>query len=42
MAVVEGELEPGELVVTDGQLRLQQGSKVQIKPAADSAARGTS
>jgi hypothetical protein len=27
--------------VTDGQLRLQQGSKVQIKSAAEPAARGT-
>ena len=41
MAIVDGELAPGELVVTDGQLRLQQGSKVQIKSAADTAARGT-
>ena len=31
----------GERVVTDGQLRLQQGSKVQIKSAAQPAARGT-
>jgi membrane fusion protein, multidrug efflux system len=41
LAIVDGELQPGERVVTDGQLRLQQGSKVQIKPAADTAARGT-
>ena len=39
--IVEGELEPGQRVVVDGQLRLQQGSKVQIKSAADSAARGS-
>lgn len=38
VAIVEGELSPGERVVTDGQLRLQQGSKVQIKAAADTAA----
>lgn len=38
LAVVSGELEPGERVVTDGQLRLRQGSKVQVKAAADSAA----
>jgi membrane fusion protein, multidrug efflux system len=41
VAIVSGELRPGERVVTDGQLRLQQGSKVQIKPAAEPAARGT-
>ena len=40
-SIVEGELEPGQRVVVDGQLRLQQGSKVQIKSAADSAARGS-
>jgi membrane fusion protein, multidrug efflux system len=41
VAIVNGELRPGERVVTDGQLRLQQGSKVQIKSAAEPAARGT-
>jgi multidrug efflux system membrane fusion protein len=41
VAIVDGELSPGERVVTDGQLRLQQGSKVQIKSAAQPAARGT-
>ncbi|HEX6106947.1 MAG TPA: efflux RND transporter periplasmic adaptor subunit [Gemmatimonadales bacterium] len=41
LAVVSGELEPGDRVVTDGQLRLRQGSKVQVKTAADSAARRT-
>ena len=41
LAIVSGELEPGERVVTDGQLRLRQGSKVQVKAAADSAARRT-
>jgi multidrug efflux system membrane fusion protein len=35
LAVVTGQLQPGERVVTDGQLRLRDGSKVQIK------ARGT-
>ena len=38
LAIVSGELQPGERVVTDGQLRLRQGSKVQVKAAADSAA----
>jgi multidrug efflux system membrane fusion protein len=41
VAIVNGELRPGERVVTDGQLRLQQGSKVQIKSVADTAVRGT-
>ena len=41
VAIVDSGLQPGERVVTDGQLRLQQGSKVQIKAAADSAVRGT-
>jgi multidrug efflux system membrane fusion protein len=41
VAIVEGELSPGERVVTDGQLRLQRGSKVQIKTAADTVARGS-
>ena len=31
LAVVSGELQPGDRVVTDGQLRLRQGSKVQVK-----------
>lgn len=33
VAVVEGDLKAGERVVTDGQLRLRPGSKVQIKGA---------
>ena len=33
LAVVSGEIEPGQQVVTDGQLRLRQGSKVQVKGA---------
>jgi membrane fusion protein, multidrug efflux system len=41
IAIVTGELQPGDRVVTDGQLRLRQGSKVQVKTAADSAARRT-
>jgi len=35
-AVIDKGLSAGETVVTDGQLRLQQGSKVQIKGAAGS------
>ncbi len=35
-AVIEKGLQPGETVVTDGQLRLQQGTKVQIKGEAGS------
>jgi len=41
VTIVDAELTPGERVVTDGQLRLQQGSKIQIKTAAQPAARGT-
>jgi multidrug efflux system membrane fusion protein len=31
LAIVTGELKAGDRVVTDGQLRLRQGSKVQVK-----------
>ncbi len=31
IAIVSGEIEPGDRVVVDGQLRLRQGSKVQVK-----------
>ena len=31
LAIVSGEIAPGDRVVTDGQLRLRQGSKVQVK-----------
>ena len=34
IAVVDGDLKAGERVVTDGQLRLRPGSKVQIKGAS--------
>ena len=39
-AVVNGDIQPGDRVVTDGQLRLRQGSKVQVKAAADSSRLG--
>jgi len=39
-AVINGDVQPGDRVVTDGQLRLRQGSKVQIKAAADSSRLG--
>jgi membrane fusion protein, multidrug efflux system len=39
-AIVTGDVQPGDQVVTDGQLRLRQGSKVQIKAAADTARLG--
>jgi multidrug efflux system membrane fusion protein len=39
-AVVSGDVQPGDRVVTDGQLRLRQGSKVQIKAAADTTRLG--
>jgi multidrug efflux system membrane fusion protein len=39
-AIVNGDVQAGDRVVTDGQLRLRQGSKVQIKAAADTARLG--
>ena len=36
-AIVTGDVQPGDRVVVDGQLRLRQGSKVQIKAVADTA-----
>jgi membrane fusion protein, multidrug efflux system len=39
-AVVSGEVAAGDRVVTDGQLRLRQGSKVQIKATPDSTRLG--
>jgi membrane fusion protein, multidrug efflux system len=39
-AIVNGDVQPGERVVTDGQLRLRQGAKVQIKAAADTSRLG--
>ena len=39
-AVVNGDLQAGDRVVVDGQLRLRQGSKVQIKAAADTSRLG--
>lgn len=39
-AVVSGDLQAGDRVVTDGQLRLRQGSKVQIKAAPDTTRLG--
>lgn len=42
LAIVSGDVRPGDRVVTDGQLRLRQGIKVQIKASGDSAqARGS-
>jgi membrane fusion protein, multidrug efflux system len=39
-AVVSGDVQPGDRVVTDGQLRLRQGSKVQIKATPDTTRLG--
>jgi membrane fusion protein, multidrug efflux system len=39
-AVVSGDVQAGDRVVTDGQLRLRQGSKVQIKTTADTTRLG--
>lgn len=40
LAIVRGDVQPGDRVVVDGQLRLRQGSKVQIKAAADTSRLG--
>lgn len=37
IVIVSGQVQPGDRVVTDGQLRLRQGVKVQIKASGDSA-----
>ncbi len=39
-AIVSGGVQEGDRVVVDGQLRLRQGSKVQIKAAADTSRLG--
>jgi multidrug efflux system membrane fusion protein len=39
-AIVNGDIQPGDRVVTDGQIRLRQGAKVQIKAAADTTRLG--
>jgi len=41
MAVIEKGLAPGEVVVTDGQLRLAPGARVQVKAAGGAAGSGT-
>jgi membrane fusion protein, multidrug efflux system len=41
LALVSGEVKPGDRVVVDGQLRLRQGSKVQIKARGDTARAAT-
>jgi len=38
--IVSGDLQAGDQVVVDGQLRLRQGAKVQIKAAADTSRLG--
>jgi multidrug efflux system membrane fusion protein len=40
LSIIDGGVQPGDLVVVDGQLRLRQGSKVQIKAAADTTRLG--
>jgi len=40
LSIVTGDVKPGERVVTDGQLRLRQGAKVQIKARGDSTLAG--
>ena len=41
LAIVSGDVQPGDRVVVDGQLRLRQGAKVQIKATADSTRLGS-
>ena len=38
---VGGDIKSGDRVVTDGQLRLRQGAKVQIKAATGDSARSS-
>lgn len=40
LAIVSGDVQPGDRVVVDGQLRLRPGSKVQIKATADTTRLG--
>jgi membrane fusion protein, multidrug efflux system len=40
LAIVTGDIQPGDRVVVDGQLRLRSGAKVQIKAAADTTRLG--
>ncbi len=40
LAIVTGDIQPGDRVVVDGQLRLRPGAKVQIKAAADTTRLG--
>jgi multidrug efflux system membrane fusion protein len=40
MAIISGGVQAGDRVVVDGQLRLRQGAKVQVKTAADSTRLG--
>jgi multidrug efflux system membrane fusion protein len=42
LVIVSGDIRPGDRVVTDGQLRLRQGSRVQIKARSDSTRAGAS
>jgi multidrug efflux system membrane fusion protein len=39
LAVIDSGLNDGDVVVTSGQYRLQQGAHIQIKPAGDTAAK---
>jgi membrane fusion protein, multidrug efflux system len=40
LAIVTGDIQPGDRVVVDGQLRLRPGAKVQVKAAADTTRLG--
>ena len=41
IAVISGEIKPGDRVVTDGQMLLRQGARVQIRTGASRRAKGT-
>lgn len=40
LAIITGDIQPGDRVVVDGQLRLRPGAKVQVKAAADTTRLG--
>ena len=41
VAVISGEIKPGDRVVTDGQMLLRQGARVQVRDAANAGRRET-
>jgi multidrug efflux system membrane fusion protein len=41
LSVISSGVEPGEIVVTDGQLRLSPGARATIRPARKAAGEGS-